>query len=152
MLCDKTSDKWDIRFMDMAKLVASWSKDLSTKVGAVITDKNHRVISVGYNGFPKDISDKEEYIINREEKYPRTLHSEINAILFAQKDLSGMTLYCTHFPCAPCAAVIIQSNIKRLVTTKSKGGFGERWNVTNRIAVSMFREANVAITELEYSE
>ena len=49
--------KWDKRFLELAKLVGSWSKDPSTKVGAVIVDCNNRIISVGYNGFPKGVKD-----------------------------------------------------------------------------------------------
>ena len=51
------STKWDNRFLVLAKLIGSWSKDPSTKVGAVIVDQDNKIVSVGYNGFPKNISD-----------------------------------------------------------------------------------------------
>lgn len=53
---DKTQ-LWDFRFLDMSELISGWSKDPSTKVGSVIVDENNRIISVGYNGFPKNVSD-----------------------------------------------------------------------------------------------
>ena len=53
------STKWDNRFIDLAKLVGSWSKDPSTQVGAVIVDQKNRIVSVGYNGFPQKISDND---------------------------------------------------------------------------------------------
>jgi dCMP deaminase len=143
----KAMSKWDHRFMDMAELVASWSKDPSTQCGAVIVDKNHRVISVGYNGYPKSVSDKG--LDNREEKYAKVLHAELNAILFSQRDLKDHTIYVTHFPCAQCASLIVQTGIKRVVTYKPEGGFGERWDVSNRIAVNTFSEAGVEIDEFE---
>ena len=49
--------KWDIRFLEMARNSAMWSKDPSTKVGSIIVDDDKRVVSVGYNGFPKGVDD-----------------------------------------------------------------------------------------------
>ena len=60
--------KWDLRFLEMARNAASWSKDPSTKVGAIIVDDDKRVISVGYNGFPKGVRD-DERLDDRQEKY-----------------------------------------------------------------------------------
>ena len=74
-----STEKWDRRFMEMARLVASWSKDPSSKVGAVIT-RGKFVVSVGFNGFPQGVVDSEERLTNRELKYPMILHAEINAI------------------------------------------------------------------------
>ena len=51
--------KWNMRFLEMAKMVGSWSKDPSTQVGAVIVDDDRRVISLGYNGFPKGVADNQ---------------------------------------------------------------------------------------------
>jgi dCMP deaminase len=48
---------WDVRFLEMAKLVSTWSKDPSTQVGAVLVDPCHRVVSLGFNGFPRAIAD-----------------------------------------------------------------------------------------------
>jgi dCMP deaminase len=140
------SEKWDKRFIDLAKFVASWSKD-STQVGAVIVDNNHRIVSVGYNGFPKGIEDKADYLSNRKEKYARVVHSEANAILFSNVNLTGMTLYCTHFPCSSCAALIIQSGVARVVVHKSTNdGFRERWKKSNSVAIDMFDEVGIIVS------
>ena len=93
---------WHTRFMGLAHHVALWSKDESTKVGAVIVDKDNRIVSLGYNGPPRGVSDEH---INREIKLLRTLHAEENAILFARGNADGNILYITHHPCAHCAAV-----------------------------------------------
>ena len=77
------SDKWDRRFVDLARYVASWSKDPSTKTGAVIVDDYNRIVSVGYNGFPRGIRDDEERLSNRDVKLSLMVHCEINAIIFA---------------------------------------------------------------------
>ena len=51
------SDKWHNRFMEMAELVASWSKDTSTKVGAIVVGENREIRSTGYNGVVRGVSD-----------------------------------------------------------------------------------------------
>ena len=50
-------NKWDANFLTLANTVCMFSKDPSTKVGAVIVDDDKRVVSIGYNGFPKAIKD-----------------------------------------------------------------------------------------------
>ena len=103
----------------MAQLVAGWSKDPSSKVGAVIT-RGKFVVAVGFNGFPQGIADTSERLNNREIKYPTILHAEVNAVLSARQDLHGCTLYATpYLPCPQCAAVIVQSGIARIVFTLS---------------------------------
>jgi dCMP deaminase len=81
--------KWDLRFLELAQLVSRWSKDTSTKVGAVIVTPENVVISIGYNGFAKRMPDAEEHYADREEKYSRIVHAETNAILFARTDVRG---------------------------------------------------------------
>ena len=53
----KKKTNWDKRFMDLSKMVATWSKDKSTGVGAVIVNDEKKIVSVGYNGFPRKIND-----------------------------------------------------------------------------------------------
>jgi len=137
-----STQNWDIRFLDLAKLIGSWSKDPSTQVGAVIVDDNHRIISVGYNGFPKGIEDNER-LQDRETKYKIIVHGEINAILFANKSLKGCTLYTVPFePCPRCAGLIIQSGIKRVVSPKNKI---TRWEEDFKITRELFQEANIVM-------
>jgi dCMP deaminase len=118
-------NKWDKRFLDLAKLVSTWSKDPSTQVGAVIIDEENRVVSLGFNGLPQDIYDDEEIYNNREEKYRKIVHAEMNAIIFAQRDLKGCTLYTYPFlPCNKCAAMVIQTGISKVVSYQTTN---ERW-------------------------
>ena len=65
-----SDEKWDYRFLELCKLVSSWSKDPSTKVGAVIVDQDKRVVSLGYNGFPKGVSDFATRIKATQKKSP----------------------------------------------------------------------------------
>ena len=62
------SNKWDIRYLELAKHVSTWSKDPSSKIGAVAVGKEGQVLSQGYNGFPRNIIDSTERYEDREQK------------------------------------------------------------------------------------
>ena len=111
---------WDEFFMAMAKLPEQRSKDPNTQVGACIVDKNNRIVSIGYNGFPNGISDdelpweREGNFLNT--KYAFVCHAEENAIMNAKRyNLDDCILYVSLFPCHECAKLIIQSGIKHIV-------------------------------------
>ena len=135
-------DKWHSRFIKLADMVATWSKDPSTKVGAVITQEKH-VISLGYNGFPAGIVDGEDDLANRSVKYAMTVHAEINAIIQAHG--RGDTLYCTHFCCSNCAAAIINAGIKNVYFRVPSSDMISRWGESFEIAKHLFQEANVLV-------
>lgn len=138
--------KWDLRFLELAKFISSWSLDPSTKVGAVITDTENRVVSVGYNGFPKGIKD-DDRLNNREIKYQIVVHGEVNAIMFANKSLENCTLYTYPFePCPRCAGIIIQSGIRRIVAPYNTI---DRWENDFKLSRQLFSEANIIINYYE---
>lgn len=136
---------WDERFIKLAEHVASWSKDPSTKVGAVIVDSGRRVVSTGYNGFPMGVKD-DSRLSDREKKLEIIIHGEINAILFARRDLSGCTLYTYPFmPCSRCAAMVIQSGIARVVSLPSNN---PKWVNSFILSKELFNESGVELTLL----
>lgn len=142
--------KWDRRFLDLAALLATWSRDPSTQVGCVIARPDKTIASVGFNGFARGVEDLRSRYLDREFKYQAILHGEINAILHAREPLHGYTLYVHPFhPCASCAAAIIQSGIKRVVTRSAPVDKLERWAESFAIAEAMFNEAGVAVDILE---
>ncbi|MGL4734170.1 MAG: dCMP deaminase family protein [Enterovibrio sp.] len=144
------SSKWNIRFYQMAQLVASWSKDPSTQVGAVIAKGNH-IISLGFNGYPHGIFDSAA-TDQREIKLLKTLHAEENAILFAKRDLQGCAIWVTHFPCPNCAAKIIQTEISDVYCPEPEEDFLARWQEKIAISVEMFAQAGVKVHWLTKSE
>ena len=95
-------DFWHYRYLEMCELVASWSKDPSSKFGSVIVDDSNRVVSLGFNGFPSGFKDSQERWNDREFKYAHVIHSEVNALLHAKQDVRGCTLYCNGLPCSSC--------------------------------------------------
>jgi dCMP deaminase len=135
--------KWDTRFLEVAKLVSSWSKDPSTQTGAVIVNPKNRVISMGYNGLPQGVEDLPERLNNRELKYRLIVHCERNAIIFAQRDLTGCTLYTHPFmSCSTCASMVIQAGIKRCVAPRSNN---PRWIASFAETEQLYLEAGVEL-------
>jgi len=131
----------------MAKLVSTWSKDPSTKVGAVIVDSDNTVISVGFNGLPRRIQDTDQRLNNRDIKLKMIIHAEINAIITAKRPLNGTTIYTYPFmSCSQCAGLIIQSGICRHISYKTDN---ERWKDSFDLALEMFDEARVIVNLLE---
>lgn len=134
-------NKWDLRFLDLACHVAKWSKDPSTKVGAVIIDKNNRIVGLGYNGFPKGIEDSDRELLDKELKHQMVIHAEINAILNSNKSVKGCTMYTTFFPCPKCASIIIQSGIECIVSIVNHSD--ERYIEQHKLSKRMFNEAGI---------
>lgn len=141
-------NKWDSRFIELAKHISTWSKDPSTQVGAVIT-RGKKIVSVGYNGFPQGVEDNYEHLHNREEKYPRIVHAELNAILTARTDLAGCSIYTVPLPpCSGCAGAIIQSGITRVVSIALAREQKERWEKDMNRSKGMFKEVGIEYVEL----
>lgn len=111
---------WDEYFMGVAKLAGFRSKDPNTPVGACIVSQDNKILSIGYNGFPRGCSD-DDFPWSRDEenqldtKYMYVTHSELNAILNYRGNLEGAKLYVSLFPCNECAKAIIQSGIKTVI-------------------------------------
>ena len=138
------SNKWDKRFLEMAKLVASWSKDPSTQVGAVAV-RNRTVIAQGYNGLPRGMKDTHDRLTVRTLKIKRIVHAEMNAIYNAAENgvsLKDSTVYVVGLPvCHECAKGLIQAGISRVVTPEQK--IPENWQESISSSISMFKEAGV---------
>lgn len=142
--------KWDRRFLEVAKLIASWSKDPSTQTGAVIVDQNKRIISCGYNGFAKGADDSPERYADRDLKYKLIVHCERNAIIFAQRNLEGCTLYTWPFmSCSVCAAMVIQSGITRCVAPPIPADKAARWEEDMKLSRNYLEECGVTVDIVE---
>ena len=137
--------KWEQRFLDLAEHIAEWSHDPRTKVGAVIVDDQKRVVSMGYNGFPRGINDSDERYNDRSTKHLFVCHAERNALDNAPHSVQGCTMYVPLIPCNECAKSIIQNGISKVVSYKTNREDTFNWNIT-RI---MFEEAGVLLEETE---
>jgi dCMP deaminase len=111
---------WDLQFMEQARMLATWSKDPSTKCGAVIVDDFKAVIGQGFNGFARGLDDSPELYADQEAKLEHVIHSEENAIILSTGSLRGGTMYVMGMPCTRCAARIIQAGISTVVVPECR--------------------------------
>jgi dCMP deaminase len=140
-----SQSNWDVRFLQLADMVSTWSKDPSTKVGAVIVDDLKRVLSLGYNGLPRGIQDTPERLADRDLKYKMVVHAEANAILNSPGPVRGSTLYLFPLPpCSECSKLIIQSGI-RAVRFPRWIPVPERWRDAMALSEAMLLEAGVDV-------
>ena len=127
VLSEERQEKWDKRFMDIARVVGTWCTCHRHSVGAVIV-KNRRIIATGYNGAPVGVEnclERGECLRNKLKIASGTraemcyaVHAEQNAIVQASKlgiPVDSATIYVTHQPCTTCTKLIINSGIKRIV-------------------------------------
>lgn len=135
-------EKWARRFLDLADHVAQWSKDPSTKVGAVIARQNE-IISVGYNGFPRHIRDIPELYENREAKLLRVIHAEVNAIKYAKGNTINTDIYISIPPCQECAKHIIVNDIDSVWCWQPDESVMKRYKESFENSRQLFDEAGV---------
>jgi|TARA_A200000159_G_scaffold96291_1_gene89336 dCMP deaminase len=137
---------WGDRYINLAKEISTWSKDPSTKVGAVVIGNNGEVLSQGYNGFPRSIKDTPQRLKDREKKYNLVVHAEMNAIYNASLNgvsLKGSTLYVYGLPiCNECAKGVIQVGIDKVIATRP-ADYNKEWDESIKDAKALFKEAEV---------
>ena len=145
---------WDRRWIELATLIGSWSKDRSRGVGCVFVGSANQILSTGYNGLPRGLNDDVEQRHERPEKYDWFEHAERNAIFNAARTgtaLQGSTTYASLFPCTACARAIIQVGARTLVA-HTPDLDDERWGREFEVSVSMLKEAGVTLRLLESTE
>jgi dCMP deaminase len=141
---------WDVRFLRLAREISSWSKDPSTKTGAVIVRPDKTVASLGFNGFPKGMYDSPIWLNDREEKYSRIVHCEMNAVILAKEPLVGYTLYTWPFAsCDRCAVHMIQAGIQRFVFPSIPEDKKERWEKSLAKTIGYFTECNLQWKQID---
>lgn len=136
---------WDEYFGLLVQVIAMRSDDANTKIGSVIVDKKNRIISTGYNGTPRGT----DLPKTRPEKYPYMVHSEENAMLFAQGDLTGCRIYVLGMiPCNVCARMMIQKGIEEVIVVNSTPrDAGANWNFD--ATLEMFKQARITLREIK---
>lgn len=148
-----TTEKWDRRFLKLAEDVSTWSKDPRRKIGAVAVDPvDRRVLSTGYNGFPKWIRDDPQRMNHRETKSKYIIHAELNCIfnaVYTGVSLRDTTLYVYGLPpCVECAKGIIQVGIRRVVCEYEISPEDDKWSESFTHSQAMFMEAGVELCRI----
>ena len=141
---------WDLKYSELARHIASWSKDPTTKVGAITVGNYGQILSQGFNGFPRGIEDAQSRLNDREQKYKYVVHAEMNCIYNASLNgvsLNGATLYVYGLPvCSECAKGVIQVGIARVVIYTpeiNKIDIAEKWKQSGKLSFEMFKEAKI---------
>jgi dCMP deaminase len=144
--------KWDQRYLKLAYEVAQWSKDPSSKIGAVTVGAKGQVLSQGFNGLPRGLKDDFIRLHDRETKYKFVVHAEMNAIYNATYNgtsLDGATLYVYGLPiCSECAKGVIQVGIKRVVMPNQK--MDGKWLDSWVTSMNFFDEAGVDFDFIDF--
>lgn len=144
--------RWDRRFLDLARHISSWSKDPSTRCGAVIARPDKTIASLGYNGFPRSIEDRAELLQDRDEKYTRVIHAEMNAILFLREPIAPSLDYTLYtwpmLPCTRCIPHIAQTGIRRVVSSKPGPDLRPEWHEALKESRRLLKEAHLSHIEI----
>lgn len=148
--------KWVKRHLQLAKLVSTWSKDKSTKVGCVIVNERGLPLSWSYNGNPMGVADTQERF-ERPLKYHYVAHAERNAIDLCRSSVENGYMFVTHAPCSSCAIGIIQSGMKTVTVDGANGLSSKRsyvhsngkWKESVEHSLKMFDEAQIVYQEYD---
>lgn len=144
---------WDRRFLDLAKCISEWSKDPSTKVGAVAV-RDRRILATGYNGFPRGIADLSDHLLDRQQKLLRTVHAEANIVAQSSRhgvSLEGSTIYIWPFlPCSACCTLLMQTGVGRIVVPDLP--IPDRWLESFSVSKDLLSEAGIDLVLLSESD
>lgn len=141
-------DKWNRRFLKTALEVETWSKDLSTRVAAIVVDSDKIIRATGYNGIPRHLCDDVVDRHERPEKYKWFSHAEENLFCNCARlgvSTNNCSIFITACPCNTCTRMIIQSGISNVVYLKNKE-FEARWVDSIKTSKEMLEEALIPIT------
>jgi dCMP deaminase len=138
----------DHKHLRLARSVADiFSKDPSTKVGAVVLGDQPNQLALGFNGLPPGLAD-DSRLLDRAWKNAHVRHAEANAL----SNVSGFTprvIFSTHFPCQQCAlAILTARTVRRVVTFEPEGDYGARWAESTKASRDIFCEAGVTVDEV----
>lgn len=111
---------WTDYFLGLAKVVSQRSHDIHTQHGCIIVDRSHRILGVGYNGFPKGMID---HLLptSRPEKYHWMIHAERNALSNCVMRPDNAVAYVTGQSCNDCAMALWQEGITEIIMADNHG-------------------------------
>lgn len=143
---------WDEYFMQIARIVALRSNCVKRKVAALIV-KDRRIISTGYNGTPRGVTNCNQGGCPRCNSLAASgtrldecvcSHGEENAIVQAAYhgiSIKDSTLYSTFSPCLQCTKMIINAGIREVV-------FNAHYPL-NETSVRILGEAGITLRQVE---
>ena len=135
-------DNWVAYYIGLAHTISKKSHDIQTQHGCVITDRKHRVLGLGYNGFPRGIDDS--VLPNtRPDKYPWMIHAERNALANCIVRPDNGIAYVTGQCCNDCIMSLWQEGISTVYMHDRHGS-----HLIDEKAKSIFNKF-VELTQIE---
>ena len=135
---------WDTYFMQITEIVASRSTCDRAFVDCVLVNKDHRIVSTGYNGSVAGNPHCDDVgHTMRDGHCIATIHAEMNALLYCAKEgipTKDTICYVTHFPCLNCTKALIQAGIREVV-------YKNAYRVDD-YAVSLFEKNHITLRQL----
>jgi dCMP deaminase len=146
---DRVRPSWDTYFMKLADLASQRSNCMKRRVGAILV-RGKRIVSTGYNGTPRNMTNCNEGGCTRCNGTARSgqaldeclcLHAEENALLEAGRERigEGAILYCNTCPCLRCSVKIVQTGVKQVVYSQAYS--------MDEASAKVFREAGVTLRQ-----
>lgn len=147
----KTSSKWLRRYMNMAVMVAGWSKHPEWKVGAVAWGDFGQILATAFNGWPRGmVSEEDERAKANPKSVSKTVHAESNLICNANLTnvtLLGSSAAITLFPCSRCSLLLAQVGVAQIVVPKIlPDGLKPKWTSDWKIAREILKDTGVEVT------
>jgi dCMP deaminase len=147
---------WDEWFIKMTYLIASKSKDKSSKIGSVLV-RDTQIISTGYNGFPMGVNDDIPDRHEKPKKYHYVVHAEVNCLYLAARNggcTNNCTIYTNVVSCVECTKGLINAGIKKLIYHKQcqeklEEFPKEQWQEQKEIVESMLNEAKIDLVAFD---
>lgn len=139
-------------YMNLARKEAEKSPDESNKVGCIIRRcGGYDILGVGFNSYPPSSTAPKRYGRGDEFKYARIVHAEMRALLHAQDDVTGGTLYTTLPPCPNCAKHIADAGIACVVVASDgmKSEWAKRCAADVQLGQNILDESRIAVVVLE---
>ena len=126
-------------------MVASRSTCDRAMVGCVLVNRDHRIVSTGYNGSVSGNPHCDDVgHTMRGGHCIATIHAEMNAILYCAKEgipTKGTICYVTHFPCLNCTKALIQAGICEII-------YKDDYRVDD-YAVELFEKNNIPVRKYD---
>lgn len=147
-MSESDMNKWHKRYLSLAREISTWSKDPSRQIGAVAVSEKGRVLATGYNGFPRAIRDFPYLYEDRNHKYKRVVHAEMNCIYNATYNgvcLDGSSMYIWGLPmCSECAKGALQVGITA-VYWATDIEVPKKWADSLQDTTDLFKEASLLL-------
>ena len=139
-------------FLNIAEQISAFSKDSRRKIGAIAVDEDGKILSTGYNGFPRGTLDTPENWENRGIKNKYVVHAEANLVYnatYTGARLKGSTVYVFGLPvCQQCALALIQAGVSKVVYKHNFIEGDEKWLESFKDSLFIFNEAGVEIEQI----